>query len=234
MDSDSVNSISDTIEATSVAEVVRQVYFDLVDEMDLPANDKLVALTGLGDTTKPTHMLIPQDVSEIRWIKYDKRTDTSGNKAYAPITYMEPQAFVTMINGRPSTDTTNYLVVPYDANVSLIIDKKHGPSYWTTFDDEYIVFDSYDSSVDSTLQSSKTIVSANYRPTFTLTDTFTPDLPENLFGLLYTQALARCFANQKQQVNPKIERQESRMRVRSQRNMWRTNRHLRDTTSYAR
>jgi hypothetical protein len=234
MDSDSVNSISDTIEATSVAEVVKQVYLDIIDEMGLPVNNKLVALEGLGDSTKPTHMHIPDDVSLIHWIKYDTRTDVAGNKVYNEIGYMTPQNFVSMVNVRPSTDTVNYQVVQYDSNVPLIIGKKHAPTAWTSFDDEYIIFDSYDSSVDSTLQSSKSIISANYRPTFTLTDTFIPDLPENLFSLLYTQALSRCFANQKQQLNPKVERQESRMRVRAMRNRWRQSRSTFDGPNYAR
>ena len=224
MGSDSVNSISDTIEATSVAEVLRQVYFELIDEMDLPTNRKLVSLEGLGDTAKPTHMRIPENVSSVKWIKYDARTGVSTNKNYRDIKYMAPDEFVTLVTSRPSTDTTNYMVVQYDANIPLVIGVKDSPTYWTSFDDEYVIFDSYDEDVDSTLQSSKSICEVEYRPTFTLSDTFIPDLPENFFNNLYTQALTRCIANDKQQLNPKAEQAERRFRIRAQRNKWRSKR----------
>lgn len=234
MDGDSVNSISDTIEATSVAEVIREVYFELVDEMDLKHTKTVMALTGLGDTSKPNIMKIPDEVSLVDWIKYDTRVEVAGNKSYADIDYLTPADFIRSVNGRPSTDTTNYQVVMWDSNVPLVISKTSAPRWWTSFDDEYIVFDGYDSDVDSTLQSSKSIVSAFVRPTFSLTDGFIPDLPENLFTLLYTTSLGRVFANQKQTINPKVERAENRMRVRSQRNKWREGRILNDSPNYGR
>jgi hypothetical protein len=234
MGSDSVNSISDTIEATSVAEVLRQVYFELIDEMDLPTNRKLVSLEGLSDTTKPTHMRIPENVSSVKWVKYDTRNSVSGNKAYSTMHYMIPSDFVTLVNSRPSTDTVNYQVVQYDSNIPLIVGKTHHPTYWTSFDDEYIIFDSYKSSLDSTLQSSKSMCEVEFRPTFTLSDTFIPDLPENLFNNLYTQALTRCIANHKMQINPKAEQSERRFRIRAQRNKWRVKRATDSGPNYAR
>lgn len=224
MGSDSVNSISDTIEATGVAEVIRQVYFEIIDEMDLHTNRKLVSLEGLGDLAKPTYMRIPENVSSVKWVKYDVRTDVAGNKAYQTISYLSPDEFITMVNSRPSTDTTNYQVIQYDTDIPIIVGVKSAPSFWTSFDDEYIVFDSFDEDVDSTLQSSKSICEVEYRPTFTLSDTFIPDLPENFFNNLYTQALTRCIANNKQQLNPKAEQAERRFRIRAQRSKWRSNR----------
>lgn len=228
MVSDSVNSISDTIEATSVAENIRQVYLEMIDEYELPSNRKLVALEGLGDTSKPTHMRMPENVSSLKWIKYDTRTDVTANRSYATIHWMEPSDFVEYVNGRPSTDTTNYQVVQYDSNIPLIIDKRNGPSYWTSFDDEYIIFDAFDSDVDSTLQSSKCICEVEFRPTLALTDTAVPDLPQNLENVLFIRALNRSFVGRKGQVNPKTEQVERRMNIRAQRRKWRSNR-LADT-----
>ena len=228
MTSDSVNSISDTIESTSVAEIIRQVYLEMVDEMDLPSNRKLVALEGLGDTAKPTHMRIPENVSEVKWVKYDKRTTVSGNKDYRDITWIDPNTFVTMVNARPSTDTTNYQVVQYDANIPLVIDKRNGPNYWTSFDDDYVVFDAYDNDVDSTLQSSKSIADVEFRPSLSLTDAAIPELPDNLQNTLYLRALSRAMADRKNQINPKVEQSERRMNIRAQRIKWRAQR-LTDT-----
>ena len=231
---DSVNSISDTIDALDTASVIRQKYFDIIDEMDLPVNLELVSLEALGDVTKPTHMRIPENVGQIQWIKYDTRQAIVAAKHYADMIYKKPLDFVTFVNSRSSNDTTNYQIVQQTANIPLVIAKVIPPTYWTSFDDEYIVFDAYDSDVDDTLQSSKTICSASIRPVFTLADAFVPDLPENLFGLLYTQAKNTCFADFKETLNPKSERDESRLRVRAQRNKWRQSRMIHEGPSYGR
>ena len=231
---DEINSIADTIEATSIARMVRQVYFELIDEQGLPYTKKLTALTGLGDLGKPTHMGIPQDVSLIEWIEYDCRTHPDKAKAYHTIQFLDPHDFVRICNMRNSEDTDNYQVVMTDANVALIIGRTHYPQHWTSFDDKYIVFDSYDILVESTLQSSKSICHVDSRPGFLLTDDFVPVLPDNLTNVLYIQALNRCIVAYKESVNPITTRQESRQRVRAQRNKWRQQRQVLEGPDYGR
>jgi hypothetical protein len=223
-DGDNVNSISDTVEATQIADLVRQCYFDIIDEMELPGTGTLGNLEGLGDTDLPTVMRLPENISLVEWMKYDVRLDNTDDKVYRDIKYKDPHDFVTYTNNRSSTDTTNYKVCIVENSSPIIVDKTTGPTYWTTFDDEYIVFDSFDSNVDSTLQSSKSIFYGYKRPTFTLEDEFIADLPENLFTYLYSMAEARAFAAFKQDLNPKSERQENRARIRVQRNKWRSGR----------
>lgn len=224
MDSDNVNSISDTVEATQVAGIVRSVFKDIVEEHELPGKADLLALEGLADVTKPTHMKMPDNVQHLVWLKYDNRIDNSSDRKYDEVCYLKPLDFVTLVNARPSTDTTNYQVVMYTANTPLIVNKLSGPKYWTSFDDTYIIFDSYNSNIDSTLQASKTIAWGFKRPTFVMQDDSIPDLPENLIRLLYHQALAKCFEDFKTVVNPKAERNESRFRVRASRNKHRARR----------
>lgn len=234
MDGDAVNSISDTIESQSIASVVRQTFYDIVEEMDIPGRQTLGSLEGLGDVSRPNVMQIPSNVNKVLWIKYDIRADVSSDKRYSNITYKNPLEFVEYVNYRPSTDTTNYQVVQWDSNVPLIIRKTHYPEYWTSFDDDLIVFDGYDSNVDTTLQASKSICQLQVSPTLVLADNSVPDLPNNLNRLLYTQALARCCADFKAQLNPKHERNENRFRVRSQRNKWREGRMVKSGPDYGR
>lgn len=223
---DEVNSISDTLEATTIARLVKQVYLEMVDELALPSTRKICALTGLGDLDKPTYMQIPQEVSNVEWIQYDCRTHPDHAKDYHRIELMVPHDFVQMVNQRPSDDTDNYQIVMSDANVPLIIGRKHCPQFCTSFDDTYIVFDSYDFNVESTLQSSKSICYAEFRPDFTLTDTFVPSLPDHLTNVLYIQALNRYNTGIRETVNPKTERVENRMRVRTMRNKARAARYV--------
>lgn len=222
MDSDDVNSIGDTEEAQQVAKIIEDVYYDLADEHDFAHTKDLFVLEGSGDSSKPTHMRLPQDVSKIEWIKYDKRGTLTENKNYEEVHRMEPIDFVEMCMNRPDTDTTNYVLVPYKTNINLTIYKKNPPTYWTSFDDEFIVFDSYSSSIEDTLQSAKVMCYGTIRPSFTsMSDSFIPDLPENLFPLLYNEAMSRATNLWKQTVFPKIEQSASRSRVRAQRNKWR-------------
>lgn len=235
MDSDEVNSISDTVEATQIAELIKQVYYDIIDFHDLPFNKQLISLEALGNPDKPTHVRIPESVSQILWIKYDTRITVDGtNYRYTDIDYKRPVDFVTYVNQRPSTDDDRYQIVQETSNIPLVIGRILAPTYWTSFDDEYIVFDSYDQDVDSTIQSSKIICEGSIRPEFTIKDDFVPDLPENLFGLLYSQAKSNAFVNHKEQINPKAERTENRMRIRAQRNKWREGRMINDYPNYGR
>lgn len=231
---DAVNSISDTQEATDVANIVGIVYRELIDELELPFNKELVALEGLADLARPNYMRIPQNVSMLEWIKYDTRQSVSANKEYTDMRFLAPADFVSFCNSRPDTDTTNYQIVFDDTNLPLVIGKKDAPAYWTTFDDGLIIFDSYDSDVDSTLQSSKSMAWAHIRPTFTISDDFVPDLPDNMFSVLHIHALNRVMADLRQAVNPKTERVESRLRVRSQRSKQRAQRKHLDWPDYGR
>jgi len=234
LDGDEVNSIGDTVEATQVAGIIRDCFYDLVTEMDLPSTRDVFALEGLADTAKPTTMKLPSNVAKILSIKYDVRIDAGDPKAYTPITYLDPYEFVDLCNARDSTDTTNTLVTTPSTSVSLVVSKIGAPSFWTAFDDEYIWFDSYLSTLDSTLQASKTICEGYMNRPFTMSDTFVPDLPENLFPLLYNTAMANAFVMQKQSSNPKAERRENRLRVRAMRNKWRTKRDTYSGPDYGR
>lgn len=234
MDSDSVNSVSDTIEAMQVANTIRRTYFELMAELDLPHKNELVNLEGLGDTSKPTHMRIPEAVQQVFWVKYDTRNSVPGDRTYTDMRYLSPDEFIQHCNARPSTDTTNYQVVAHTANSPIVVGKLQPPAFWTSFDDEYVVFDSYDSSVDSTLQSSKVMSHGAVSPTLSVIDAAVPDLPENLFPLLYAQAEATCHAYFRQTINPKAERSENRLRVRSMRNKWRESRMIDKGPNYGR
>lgn len=218
---DSVNSIADTIEATDVAYTLKQVYLEMVDQYSLPSTERLAALTALSDLALPNVMKIPDASWNIKWIKYDVREDVADDKHYVDIQWMEPHAFIEMLASNPNTDTTNYQVILWTADVPFVINKYKAPNFWTSFDDKYIVFDSYDVDVDNTLQASKSMCLAETRPTFTESDAFVPELPENLENLLYIKALNRYTATRNRELNPKTNQQEDRMTVRAQRNKWR-------------
>lgn len=232
IDGDQVNSISDTVESLQVVDIIKQSYYDILDERNLQYVTNLTTLTGLGDTDKPNYMEIPEEFVKIEWIKYDHRVDNTGPVDYRDVHWLDPHEFVTRINQRDSADTTSFVVILHAAGIPLIIDKRVGPRYWTSFNDQLVVFDSYDQQVESTLQSSKCMVEATSARTFLKDDLYIPDLPVGLFQYLFHKAESVAHAQLRQMMNPKAEQLDARGRVRSQRNDWISNRLTADGVDY--
>src|SRR3546814_4993160 len=75
---------------------------------------------------------------------------------------------------------------------NLTIRTDAAPTYFTSFDDKTLIFDSYDSAVDSTLQKSKVQVYAYTIPAWVHADDAIPDLPEMAFSVLVEEAKIRA------------------------------------------
>lgn len=217
MDSDSVNAISDTIEAEQVADVIRETYLDIVDEFDLESEHTLFNLDASGTTARPTHMSLPEGYYSVEWIKYDNRTSAASTRRnYTPIRFAEPDAFMAFTNVRNNDDST-VDVISDPSGVELLIRNDTNPTIWTTFDANTFVFDSYDSAIESTLQSSKTQAYGQLAQELTIADGTIVDLPQTLYHLLRNQARETCFDLYKDGAPPKIRRMAERSRVRASR-----------------
>jgi hypothetical protein len=214
MDSDEVNSIDDTTEAMQVARIIRTTYNEIIDGVDeWPHLNTLVALDASGDVTKPTHMKLPESLQGLGWIKYNKKKSGDTREKYADVGFMDSKEFVDYTNQRVSSDTDVTAVTDF-SGVVFYIKNDVAPTYWTTFDDEWIVFDAYDSAVDSTLQSSKVQAEGPRDTTLTLTDTAIPDLPAKAFSYLLSESKSVAFNTLKQSANPKEEQRSRRQRYR--------------------
>lgn len=222
INSDEVNNIADTTEALQVAQIIKTTYFSLITEGDWPhlrQLDQLDATT----TATPTHMKMPENVQSIEWIKYNKKTTTDTADSYSDVGFLLPDDFLSIVLSKKATESTVDKVTDLSAGVDLYITNNKAPSYWTSFDDEYIVFDSYDSEVDSLLQNSKTTVMLWREPTFTITDSFVPDLPMKAFPYLLSEAKSVCFERIAQEASGKEEQRASRQKRRMSQDKWRHN-----------
>lgn len=201
MGSDSVNSISDSLESQRVANIIKRTFFDIAVEKNLPTSEELFTLIPLADTTMPTHMQIPNNVYELGWIKYDMKTSGADTRVrYADVFYLTPEDFFHKVSTRNSDDS-NVQVVVDPTNINILIQTDLNPTYWTSFDGEHIVFDSFDSAVSSTIEASKVVSHGRVGKTWTHTDTATPDIPEHLEPMLLAIAEERAFAWVKQAEN---------------------------------
>ena len=91
---------------------------------------------------------------------------------------------------------------------------------YTSFDDEYLVFNSYKSELENTLQSAASRAQGYRIPSWTMNDDFVPDLPEEAFPALLAEAKSTCFSRLKQMSDGKAEQQSRRQMAKLHRDSW--------------
>jgi hypothetical protein len=218
LDSDEVNSIDDTVEAAQVASIVRATYNEMISNRNWPHLKKISKLTALG-TSYPNYFQIPDRVKELVSIKYNVIKDGETRVQYRDIKWKYPDEFMNLIYARNS-DNSNISQVQDFSGVVLLIQTDKAPEYWTTFDDKYIVCDSYDSVVDDALKEVKSQAILYQEPTWVHTDAAYPDLPEEAFSALIEEAKSTAFIVLKQMANQKAEQKAGRQQRWLARKAW--------------
>lgn len=211
MNSDQVSSISDTVESQQVARIVRGVFYEISGNRDWPHHRVLDQLSSVSDTSRKTHLQIPEIIRKVTSVRYNKRKSSDTRDKFEDVEYMHPDAFLRHTNSRNESESN----VEYQTDASGVQIKVRtdiSPQYWTSFDDEYIVMDNIDTGVDTTLQGSKTQILGYRDPTWTHEDTHTPDLPSEAFPGLVAEAKSTAFAHIKEVVSEKAEQQAQRQR----------------------
>lgn len=208
IDTDVINSITDTPEAMQIATIVQSTYEAIISNRNWPHTRKLVNITPSTDNLKPNLMTIEDHIKEMISVYYDTAKNGETRKRFSPIKYIEPDDMLRLMYGL-NTDEANVMTVDGGNGQVWMIRNDQPPRYFTTFDDNTLVFDAYDSSVDSTLQAHKTQVRAYVMPQWEMRDDFVPDLPEEAFTYLIEEAKSKAAYKIPQKPDEKAE-QESR------------------------
>jgi hypothetical protein len=209
LDLDEIESIDDTVESEQIVSILKSTYYAMMSNRDWPHLRRSIQVSGLGDTTKPTHMKLQEGIKELCFINYNKVKSGETRKRYEAIEYLQPDHFLHKTNQR-NNDDSDTLAVTDTGGIEVLIKNDTPPKYYTSFDDEYLVFDSYDNTVDTTLQESKVQAMAYVMPEWTSEDTFVPDLPENAFTALVEEAKSRASMRLKQVADQKAEQEAGR------------------------
>jgi len=218
MDSEDVNSISDTVEAQQIASVIQDTYFNIIAAREIPEHKQMLQLTSLSDSQKPTHFRYPNNTKEIEKLFYN--TSYTGS-TYTEVYFLEPIDFLNRVD-QSATNTMQVQTVAGNVPVFIVTDRM--PKYYTSFDDDSIIMDSYDSSVEAILQESKTRAYGTIYPTFQITDNFEPDLDDTLLPYLLAEAKSTCFSLFKSGSDPKVEQAARRLKSYVQNDMYKTRR----------
>tara|TARA_B100001564_G_scaffold329043_1_gene313219 strand:- start:487 stop:1164 length:678 start_codon:yes stop_codon:yes gene_type:complete len=214
MDSEDVNTISDTIEAQQVASVVEDTYFNIIAARSIPEHNKLIPLVSLANNAKPTHFTYPARTKQLMRVDYN--IGTASVPDYREIVYVEPLVFIDRM------DETAKKVTTVDQSVELFVASDKDPSYYTSFNDNHIIMDAYDVSVEANLASNKTRAFCAIYPTFSQTDSFAIDLDQTLMPLLLAESKSACMSLFKGGSDPKVEQAARRLKSYVQNDQYKT------------
>lgn len=194
--SDEVAAIDDTTEARQAYDHLKIAFEELSFGRQWAFRRGPFTLIPASSTTRPTRFMIPEDVSEIIYLKYNK----------ADIRLIEPEDFQYILDQRDITDTNVVNHVYNGANIAVMNNK--APSYWTSFDDKTIFFDSFDIADDT----AGYMTAAKFTgygvkgycewPTSDAADDFVPEMPDKFFPMLRAMARERAFYYLKQMDTP--------------------------------
>lgn len=204
MGSDEVSNYDDTVESYQVALLIKQAFYDCAVELGLPEHDSLFQLTASGDNTKPCLMSVPNTVTRLDQILYDNKGSGDTTSDYKEVKWMDFDAFLRMQQALDGAETS-YVGEQVVSNNSQSFNIKYRsdmfPTFFTSPDNSTIIFDGYNSDVDTTLASAKTMCYGAVYPSFTLSNSAYPDLDATQFPYLLAKAKTRAFMELKQQPN---------------------------------
>lgn len=247
LNSDQVNSISDTVESLQVAEILRTKYYDILGRAELPEHERLFQLTPSGDPTKPVLMFRPNEgVAKLNFIQYfnsntmgsgagegsmehdlnldiseSLQVDGTSPPAYQDVQVLPTKEFLDMVNTF-NTEESNVGTFIFNDRLSgaeqldsFVINYRNDkqPQYCTLIQNYFFIFDSYDSTQDDTLQTSKTRCHGFITPTWQMVDNFIPELDDWSVPLLLNEAKAVATYELKGTTNPHAEREVDRQWV---------------------
>ncbi len=214
IDGDFINSIADTDEALQVASIVRTTYYELFNRKQWPHSKTINKMQGLSNNEYPTYLKLPERLYRLDTLNYDKSLKDDNRLLLSRVKWKEPEEFLKYVNAF-NIQNDNVEVKETLNGVALKIMTDRAPQYYTTFDDEHLVLDSFDSEVEDTLSADKTQAIYFEIPEFRMEDTFIPDLPDISFPYLIAECTSAASLKVRQVEDAKAEQQAKRQSIRA-------------------
>lgn len=203
MGSDDVTSYDDTVESYAVAMCIKQAFYDAAVELNLPEHASMFELTASGAST-PTLMTMPTNVIRLDKLYYDNKETGESYSNMVECIWVFFDDFIEMQKElRGETSGVGEMVVTNNSeSFNFMYRTDRWPRYFTTMDDDTVLFDSYDVTEDASgLVKAKTMGYGSVYPAFTLSNGAYLDLSAEQFPYVLAKAKTRAFNELKQTVN---------------------------------
>lgn len=205
-DSDEIDEWDETIEGIKIQGILEDTYneviarrtWEFIKDRFMPLEDRLE-----GD---PINTLrIPEQVSKIDNLKF---LNSFGNAK--TVTYREPLKFVDMMLQRNTAHDNVDSIVNSDG-IALPIRNDLPPEFYTSFDEQRITFDSYESVRGNGNQVADSVIMAHVLPVVDFTTGIgTLPIPKRMETLILNEAIATANYRLRQVRDPRSERIASR------------------------
>ena len=135
---------------------------------------------------------------------------------YEYVTILPVQQFIDHVNRFNSTDSDVGIfeftpsATESDQTFTFYYKTDITPQFCTILQNYYVIFDAFDNTQDSTLQTNKTMCLGQAIPAWQAVDTFVPSLDDQQFPLLLNEAKSLAFYEIKQIPHPKADQETKR------------------------
>ena len=217
---DPVNSINDTEDALLISREAESTFYDLMTRAEWEDKVDLIEVNSVSDLSNPTALKLSQEVYNIKSLRYDVTTADDNNKLLRKIKWLEPEDFLEKSYHLNSSET-NVVEVTYK-DIPLLVRNDEMPNYYTSFDNQTLILDSYDADTEDTLIGTKTVCYGTAVPSWSELDTFVIPLQDSLYPLYLSMLASACSIYMNSEVNQEDERRQARGISRMRREQIRT------------
>lgn len=220
MESDEVSDINETSESVTVANIIKECYFDIAGQFNPAELEGLFKLDAGGDNTKPVLMTMPSTASRVMWLKYN--IGAADRPDWQDLQYMSNEEFFEYQSGLDpdATNLDDFTHPVNNADFVFLYKNDDWPQYYTIFDDYTVIMDSYLATEENTLTQVRTLAYGPLVAEFEMENEWVPDLDPRQFQLLLQESKATAFQELKQTTNAKAEAKSRKNQILTQKNKY--------------
>lgn len=208
--SDEIDELYETQETVDILAILRMTFNNVIARRDwefTKNQPRLLDDRDVGDT-QINRLNLPTDVAQLSTLRVRYRSPVDGrNEVFKDLQYLSPSDFLTLVQEGNENDS-NIDTILNDDSVPMLIRNDVDPTYYTSFDEDHIWFDAYDSARGTGNLSADAVIFATIIPSMDWTDAnATLPVPERMELLIFEEAVVSCAARIRQVNDPLAARQ---------------------------
>ena len=224
IESDEIESLNETIEASDIANILEQTYKEILNRKTwefMKGHIRQLEASTLGANV----LTIPADV-----LKVEKITYKDSNGFFVDVTYLSAEDFMMIVQAR-NTANDNTIAIVNAAGVSINVRTDATPLYWTSFDEATVTFDAYDTALGIENLPTDSVIISDVMPVTDFTDPLAVlNIPERMETLVFNEALSTCNYRLRQTADPRTDRIARRQNISLRRNEVKTKTDIKEAT----